>query len=161
MAVYYTLRELRDRLDILDPLPQRPQPPTKITVTGLKLAARVQWSRVEGVSGYRVAVMSTNNLHAPNELLWIEGDETLNYVWYSGDVAVTRQFTVQSFKRSANGEILFSDFTRPFVSATTKVDGGAADSAPAAAPSAPISPATSGTPGSPGGIDTQRDVSLA
>ena len=163
MPIFYTLRELQDKLNVLDPLPVRPVAPAKVTALGLKLAARIQWSRVEGVSGYRVAVMSTNNLHQPNELSpLLDGDETLSYVWYAGDVAVARQFTVQSFKRAANGEILFSDFTRPFVSATTKVDGGVADSAPTAAPSAPVSPATGGTVGDPGGIHSpaEREISL-
>jgi hypothetical protein len=97
--------------------------------------------------------MTTQNLAAPDYLSpLLEGATTLNWEWFVGDVAATRQFSVQSFKRMQTGEILFSEFRYPLVTATSKVDGGAADSAPVAAPSAPVSPSTAEDQGDPGGV---------
>lgn len=158
MPVGFTLQELlklqQERSQVeYNLLPTRPQAPTFIKATGLKLGFRIEWSQVEGADGYRVAVMTTNNLAVPDKLSpLVEGDTTLEYTWFVGDVALVRQFTVQAYKRSVTGEILFSEFTRPFVAATSKVDGGAADSAPAASPSAPVAPVGSGGSGDPGGV---------
>ena len=158
----YTLRDLQriqteNARTEFNLLPELPKPPDTTKATGLKFGMRVEWSQVTGVDGYRVAVMTNNNLAAPDKLSpLLEGETTLEWVFFTGDVAIARQFTVQSFKRSVNGEILFSDFTRPFRSATSKIDGGAADSAPAASPSAPVAPRTESTPGDPGGVSPTR-----
>lgn len=131
----------------------KPRPPDFVRALGLKFGFRVQWAQVDGCDGYRVAMMTTQNLAAPDYLSpLIEGSTTLNWEWFIGDVAAARQFTVQSFKRTPTGEILFSEFRYPLVSATSKVDGGAADSAPTATPSAPVSPSGAEDQGDPGGI---------
>lgn len=133
--------------------PEKPQPPPQVSASGLKLGYRIQWPTVAGVSGYRVALMATNNLEDPeglSPLLW--GDQTSEYTWFYGDTTLARQFTVQSFKMSVSGEILYSEFVRPFASATSKADGGAVDAAPTAVQSEPTVPPDSRTPGDPGGV---------
>ena len=130
-----------------------PQPPPQVSATGLKLGYRIQWPAVPGVSGYRVALMATNNLADPeglSPLIW--GDQTVEYSWFYGDTTLVRQFTVQSFKMSVTGEILYSEFVRPFASATSKADGGAADSAPTAIQSEPTAPSGEEEQGDPGGV---------
>jgi hypothetical protein len=131
----------------------KPRPPDFVRALGLKFGFRVQWAQVDGCDGYRVAMMTTQNLAAPDYLSpLIEGSTTLNWEWFIGDVAAVRQFTVQSFKRTPTGEILFSEFRYPLVSATSKVDGGAADAVPTTAPSAPVAPSGAEDQGDPGGI---------
>ena len=158
MTPAHTLAELQKlSLEFSQPFRElqaiKPKPPVFVRATGLKLGFRVQWSQVDEADGYRVAMMTTNNLAAPDFLsALIEGSTTLSWEWFIGDVAAASQFTVQSFKRMATGEILFSEFRYPFATATSKVDGGAADSAPAAAPSAPIAPSGEEDQGDPGGV---------
>lgn len=131
----------------------KPRPPDFVSALGLKLGYRVQWSQADGVDGYRVAMMTTQNLAKPDYLSPLfEGNTTLNWEWFIGDVAAARQFSVQSFKRMTTGEILFSEFHYPLVTATSKVDGGAVDAAPTAAPSAPVTPSGAEDQGDPGGI---------
>ena len=156
MPVSMTLRDLQklqednSRFE-LHVFPENPFTPESLKVTGLKFGFRIEWSPVIGVDGYRVAMTTTNNLSSPDKLSpLIEGDTTLEYAWFVGDVAITRQFSVQSYKRSVTGELLFSNFRYPMVSATSKVDGGAGDSAPAAAPA--VSPSGGETSGNPGGV---------
>ena len=145
------LQEERTRFEY-NLLPTMPTAPAKVSASGLKFGYRIQWPRVDGVSGYRVAMMSANNLESPqglSPLIW--GEETQEHTWFYGDTTLVRQFTVQSFKASVSGEMLFSDFTRPFASATSKADGGAADAAPTAVAATP-KPAGEATPGDPAGV---------
>ena len=159
MPVGFTLDELqklqeeRFRTEI-NVLPSKPLPPQFQKATGLKFGYRVEWAQVNGIDGYRVAVTSDNNLNAPQRMSpLIEGETTLEWTYFVGDQALARQFAVQSYKRSVNGELIFSEFRYPLVTATSKVDGGAADSAPGTSPSAPVSPTTSESSGSPGGVE--------
>ena len=156
-AVVHSLEELKRLQDeilhtYLTPIPELPQAPAKVTATGLKLGFRIQWPKVDGVSGYRVAMMSANNLVAPqalSSLIW--GEDTQNHEWFYGDTTLVRQFSIQSFKVSTTGEFLYSDFTRPFSAATSKADGGAADGTPTTIAANPP-PSTEETVGDPGGV---------
>lgn len=156
-AVIHTLEDLKKLQDqmlhtYLNPLPERPQTPASVTATGLKFGFRIQWPMVDGVSGYRVAMTSTNNLESPEvmtPLIW--GAETQQHDWFYGDTTLVRQFSVQSFKMSTTGEILYSEFVRPLAAATSKADGGVADGAPTTVAS-PTAPSTQETVGDPGGV---------
>lgn len=134
--------------------PSPPQTPGMLKATALIQAIRVEWSQSEVADGYRVAAMpaTAQNLAAPQKLHTVEGGSNLEYVEYVGDVATARYYSVQAFKRSVSGEVAYSDWRYPLVTATSKAVGGAADSAPTAPPSAPIIPEDSGDPGDPGGV---------
>ncbi len=127
--------------------PVRPQTPLNVTALGLKLAMRIQWSKVDGATGYNIAMMDDNNLNAP-KLIFVEmGSEAMERIYFTGDVAITRQFSVQAFTDYAGGRIV-SEFSVP-VAATSVVDGGASDSTPTDPPSNP----TPDTPESPESTD--------
>ena len=116
--------------------PIRPETPLNVTALGLKLAIRIQWSKVDGATGYNIAMMDDNNLSAP-KLIFVEmGSEAMERIYFAGDVAITRQFSVQAFTDYAGGRIV-SEFSVP-VAATSVVDGGASDSTPTDPPSNPI-----------------------
>lgn len=140
------------RQNELQPMP--PQTPDMLKATGLKFSIRVEWSQVPGVDGYRVAAMpaTSQNLAAPQKLFTVTGDSSLEFTEPVGDVATQRYYSVQAFKKNIQGETYFSEWRYPLVNATSKVEGGAADSAPPNPPSAPIEPETEGDPGDPGGL---------
>lgn len=120
---------------------ERPLTPDNIIVLGLKFGFRVQWSRVDDVDGYRVAVLSNQNLESPDFIATVPGEQTLQWEYLAGDVAIAKYFAVQSYKGD-----LSSEFTA-LATATSKVDGGAADSAPAIPPDQAQTPETSEEPG--------------
>ena len=116
--------------------PVRPEAPLNVTALGLKFGFRIQWSKSDGASGYNIAIMDDNNLDAPKLILAVMGSQSMDFTWFVGDVASTRQFSVQAFVDYSGGRVV-SEFSVP-ASATSKVDGGASDSAPADPPSNPI-----------------------
>lgn len=130
--------------------PAKPETPLNVTVIGLKFAFRIQWSKVDGASGYFIAIMDDNNLDAPKLIESVIGSESMDKTWFVGDVAITRQFSVQTFIDYSGGRI-FSDYSAP-VSATSKIDGGASDSAPTDPPSSPT-PSAPESPETPEGTD--------
>jgi len=157
----YTLQELqRLSTDVANPFREAlailPHAPATMKATGLKLSNRVEWSQDVGCDGYRVAAMPSTalNLSAPQKLFTVQGETALEFIENVGDVATLRYYSVQSFKRTNAGETYFSEWHYPLVSATSKTDGGAVDTAPTAPPSAPIVPEDSGTPGDPGGVSS-------
>lgn len=154
---FYTIQELqRLSLEVASPFrevsPILPKSPAKVSATGLKLGFRIQWPQVDGVHGYRVTMMRTNNFAAAEDQKEVSGEQTVGTTWFYGDIAAVRQFTVQSFKRLNTGETLYSEPVYPFASATSKVDGGAADGAAVAPQAEPIAPSGAEDQGDPGGI---------
>ena len=131
--------------------PIRPATPLNVTALGLKLAMRIQWSKVDNATGYNIAVMDDNNLNAPILILVEPGSQSMEKIYYTGDVAITRQFAVQAFTDYAGGRIV-SEYSE-LKSATSKVDGGASDSAPTSPPSNP----SLDTPESPEATDTTSE----
>lgn len=132
--------------------PILPQPPAKVTATGLKLGYRIQWPQVDGVDGYRVSMMRTNNFASVEDHMEVSGEQTITATWFYGDIATARQFTVQSYKKMQTGERLYSEPCYPFSSATSKVAGGAVDAAPTAVQNTPLAPAGKEGQGDPGGV---------
>ena len=113
------------------------QPPAAIvsapTVTGQQGLLRVQWIPILGVDGYDVAVMSAPNLDAPDiNIVRILGEKNREFVYSTGNVAVTRYFAVRTYLGG-----FYSAWSVP-VSGTSVVFG-AAESAPPSPPSTPPS----------------------
>jgi len=118
----YTLSELKDVQNQIilgnDPAyklqAQPPQTPENATASGERNLIRVQWAPVEGVNGYRVAVMTNLNLEAPDVGLFVvNGTKSREFVYNTASNALTRYFAVQSFIGSE-----FSEFGS-IVSATS------------------------------------------
>jgi len=126
----------------LDFFPDPPQTPENMIILAIIQGFRIQWSKVDGVDGYRIAVMDDNNLETPKRIIEVTGQNTLEYEWYVGDVAITRQFSVQSYKGD-----LSSAWYYPITAATSKAAGGASDSAPTQPPSSLPSTDDSSKPG--------------
>lgn len=107
--------------------------PTAPIVTGQQGLLRVQWITVAGSDGYDVAIMSTPNLDAPDiNIVRVPGEKNREFVYPTGNVALTRYFAVRSFIGG-----FFSPWTVP-VSGTSVVFG-ASESAPPVPPSNPPS----------------------
>ena len=113
---------------------------------------------MDNAGGYEIAVMTGNDLANPELLIEVPGKSTMQYTYSVGDVAIARTFSVHSYKDSVNGERLYSEFYYPLATATSKVDGGAADTTPVAPPAPAPSPDSGTGSGSPGGVDSPRDV---
>jgi len=157
MMPFYTIQQLqRMSLDVSQPLREAmsilPRAPAKVSAAGLKLGFRIQWPQVDGMDGYRVTMMRTNNFAAAEDQMEVSGEQTVGATWFYGDIAAVRQFTVQSFKRLNTGEKLYSEPVYPFASATSKVDGGVADGAAVAPQARPIAPSGAEDQGDPGGV---------
>ena len=120
----------------------RPAKPDNIVVAGLKLGFRIQWSKVNGATGYQIAVMTGNNLAAPNLFLTEIGEDSMERTYFVGDVAITRSFSVRAFTEGTSG-FQYSEFTE-IKSGTSKVDGGASDGTPPDPPAPPPDPETDG-----------------
>jgi hypothetical protein len=143
-------------------IPERPKTPDNFTVLGLKFGFYITWSQVDSADGYEIAVMTGNDLANPELLIDVPGQATMQKTYTVGDVAIARTFTVHSYKNSVNGERLFSEFYYPFASATSKVDGGAADATPVSPPSPAPSPDSGESSGDPGGIGkTGESIEIA
>lgn len=134
--------------------PIRPQTPDNFSVTGKKFGYYLIWSRVDGVDGYQIAVMTGNDLSAPQLIIEVPGKDTMQFSYTVGDVAAARTFSVQSYKNSISGERLYSDWFYPLQTATSKVDGGAADAAPSTPPAPAPTPDTTEFPGDPSGVSS-------
>ncbi len=146
-------RKMRDTLALA---PAKPETPLNVTSLGLKFGFRIQWSKVDGATGYNIAIMSDNNLNAPILILTVIGSQSMDFTYFVGDVAVTRQFSVQAFKEYSGGRAV-SEYSTPTSDVASKVDGGAGDSAPTAPPSNPT-PSESGDPEFPGDLDIPPEV---
>lgn len=127
---------------------QPPSPvPTAPVVTGQQGLLRVQWITVPGSDGYDVAIMTSPNLAAPDvNIVRVMGDKNREFVYPTGNVAITRYFAVRSFIGG-----FFSDWTIP-VSGTSVVFGSA-ESAP---PSPPVNPPSGSEPPPSGGSGPRR-----
>lgn len=141
----------RSRTEI-STFPFKPLTPDNFSVVGRKFGFYITWSKVDGVDGYQIAVMTGNDLSAPQLIIEVPGKDTMQYSYTVGDVAAARTFSVQSYKSSINGERLYSEWYYPLATATSKVDGGAADAAPVAPPAQAPTPDTGEFQGDPGGI---------
>ena len=100
------------------PLPKvvgdKPVIPVNVTATGERNLIRIQWAPDSANDGYRVAVMTDQNLENPNVGMFVvAGGKALEYVYPTGNNALTRFFAVQAF---IEGE--FSEFSS-VVSATS------------------------------------------
>ena len=84
----------------------------------------------------QVAVISVHAIQLPGSGCPLSGREAMERIYFTGDVAITRQFSVQAFTDYAGGRIV-SEFSVP-VAATSVVDGGASDSTPTDPPSNPV-----------------------
>lgn len=132
-----SMSEIRQLEQTRYPVPTRiiydqpPSTPTGLTVTGQQGLIRVQWSPVNNVEGYDVAVSTNGNLAAPDiNIARVPGSKNREYVYSTGNVAITRYFAVRSFV----GEV-YSAWSAPVTGLS--VVFGAAESAP------PTPPATS------------------
>jgi len=125
-------RKMQDSLSLA---PAKPETPLNVTVLGLKFGFRIQWSKSDGASGYNIAIMTDNNLDAPKLILSTAGEESMDFTWFVGDVASTRQFSVQAYTDYSGGRVI-SEYSVP-AEAISKVDGGASDSEPTDPPSSP------------------------
>lgn len=126
------------KLPIGQPIPQV----TSVQATGKEGFFIIQWAPLNGVQGYRIAVMSDNNLANPNIGMFVAyGAATARYDYLVGNIALTRQFAVQAFREDEYGP--FSTI----VSATSRLttDAGSAE------PTNPASSPTSSPPPSGGG----------
>ena len=136
------LRIQEERLSIeTEIISNRPTAPVNISVTGLKFGFKIQWSSVNGVAGYRVAISPDDDLSSPELLITVSGEKSMEFNYFVGDVALTRFFAVQSILGD-----LFSNFSS-VVSATSKGAGGAADGTPAAPLAPSPTPETQSEPG--------------
>ena len=112
---------------------QPPPMPTSLLANGQQGLIRAQWATVPGVDGYDVAVMTTANLAAPDiDIARIMGPKTREYVYQTGNVALTRFFAVRSFVGDS-----YSNWS-PIVSGLSVVFG-TPESAPVVPPSNPPS----------------------
>jgi len=119
-----------------------PVTPSTVQVTGQQGLIRVQWSPVPEMDGYEIAIMATPNLAAPDVNIDRKmGDKNREYLYATGNVAITRYFAVRSFRSG-----YFSDWS-PIQSATS-VAFGAVEPAP---PTPPANPPPSNEPPPSGG----------
>ena len=125
-------RKMRDSLALA---PAKPEIPLNVSALGLKFGFRIQWSKVDGATGYHIAIMDDNNLDAPKLILSVLGGQSMDFTWFVGDVAITRQFSVQAFVDYSGGQVV-SAYSVP-AAATSVVEGGAGDSTPTDPPSNP------------------------
>ena len=158
MKARLTLEHLHSLNPKQDPvfLPIRPQTPDNFQVEGRKLCYYITWSKVDGVDGYQIAVMTGNDLANPQLLITVPGKDALQYTYTIGDNAAVRTFSIQSYKDSISGERLYSEFFYPLQTATAKADGGAVDTAPIVPPSVPPTPDTIEYQGDPGGVPSHK-----
>jgi hypothetical protein len=113
---------------------QPPVTPSAVVATGQQGLIRIQWASISGVEGYEIAIMTTPNLAAPDiDIETKMGEKGREFVYSTGNVAVTRYFSVRSFSGG-----FVSQWSAP-VSGTSAVFG-AAESAP---PSPPVNPPSS------------------
>lgn len=160
-SVGYALSDLqrisRERLVFdLGTFPERPQTPANFQVDGRKLSFYVTWAKVDGVDGYQLAVMTGNDLANPQIIIEIPGKDTMQYSYTVGDTAVARTFSLQSYKNFGTGGRLYSEWFYPLRTATSKVDGGAADAAPIVPPAPAPTPDTVEYQGDIGGVVDPR-----
>lgn len=114
-----------------------PPIPSGVVVTGQQGLLRVQWTPQVNVDGYDIAVMTTQNLAAPD--INIErkvGSKCREFVYPTGNVALTRYFAVRSFLSD-----VYSGWS-PIVTGLSVVFG-APESAP---PSPPVNPPSGDEP---------------
>ena len=124
---------------------QKPTAPTGLTVTGFQGGIRVQWAPTLGVDGYEIAVMTNQNLAAPDvTIMGMWGDKNREWMYLTGNVAVTRYFAIRSV--TANVE---SDWSS--IASATSVVYGATESAPPTSPSTSPSGGSTPTYGGTGG----------
>src|SRR5215471_17164891 len=87
-----------------------PVTPATVQVTGQQGLIRVQWSPVPDMDGYDIAIMTTPNLAARDVNIDRKmGDKNREYLYATGNVAVTRYFAVRSFRNN-----YFSDWSLIF-----------------------------------------------
>lgn len=155
MKARMTLERLREFTPRQDPalLPVKPLTPDNFAASGRKLSFYLTWSEVDSADGYQVAVMTGNDLANPELLIDVPGKSTMQWSYSVGDTALARTFSIHSYKDSITGERLYSEFFYPLRTATSTVDGGAADAAPSSPPAPSPSPDTGEGSGSPGGVE--------
>ena len=136
-----TLADIRQTDNIRLALPTRfivdepPDKPDTMVVHGQQGLIRVQWSPVLGVDGYDVAVMTDQNLGAPDINIERQmGDKNREFSYQTGNASITRYFSVRAFKSG-----YFSDWLSPV--AGTSAVFGAPESPPPTSPAVPPSSA--------------------
>src|SRR5215510_13782592 len=78
--------------------------PINVQVTGKEGFFIIQWAQVDFAQGYRIAVMTDNNLNAPNIGLFAAyGGKTARWDYLVGNIALTRNFAVQAFRDDEYG----------------------------------------------------------
>ena len=105
-----------------------PTTPLNVKATGERMLIRVQWAEASDVDGYRVAVMTNQNLANPDiGLFTVEGAKQREFVYNTGNNALTRFFAVQSFLGGAFSE--FSPVVSSISTRTSNNDSGAVTTA--------------------------------
>jgi hypothetical protein len=92
----------------VDPLGTPPSTPLNVTLEARNLGYLVQWSEVDGATGYNIIVSSTGDMSNPDRQIQVSGQSTLEYFVNVGNTAVTNYVSVQSVKGWA-----YSDYSEP------------------------------------------------
>lgn len=85
----------------VDPNPTPPQTPKNLTATARTFGVLVQWARVPGADGYILYVNDTQDFSQITNQVRVVGQDNLEKLVYTGNVAVTYYFKVASYKGSA------------------------------------------------------------
>lgn len=121
-----------------------------VQATGKEGFFIIQWAPQTAVQGYRIAVMTDNNLDKPNIGIFVAyGSVAARYDYNVGNIALTRQFAVQSFREDEFGP------WSAIVSATSNLltVAGSAEPPNPAAPVQSVPPPGGGGYGGGGGGD--------
>src|SRR5262249_35003643 len=90
--------------------------PVNPQATGKEGFFIIQWAAVIGAQGYRIAVMTDNNLDKPNiGLFSVYGQPVARFDYLLGNIVLTRNFAIQAFREDEYGP-----FTK-IVSATSSL----------------------------------------
>lgn len=108
----------------VDPLGTPPSTPLNVTIAARNLGYLVQWSKVDGATGYNIIVSSTGDMSNPDRQIQVSGENTLEYFVNTGNTAVTNYISVQSVKGWA-----YSDYSDP--QSVTTVESAANSNFPA------------------------------
>jgi len=112
-----------------------PQPPLNVKATGKEGYIILQWRPTSSADSYEIAVMSNQNLAAPDlGIITVSGGSSSQFTYHVGNVALLRYFAIRSKNVQAASE--FS----PIVSATSILTSGVGGAEPDAPFSGPVEP---------------------
>lgn len=129
---------------------------TSVQVTGKEGFFIIQWAPQTNVQGYRIAVMSDNNLANPNIGMFVAyGAPTARYDYMVGNIALTRNFAVQAFREDEFGPF---SVIKSATSSLMTAAGSTEPTNPASAPASNPPPPGGGFGGGGGGDYGGRTV---